>query len=63
MRTVHTSESRVLETVVELARAEKLTVYDASYLGLALRVGLPLITIDRALGAAASRRGVATTLP
>jgi predicted nucleic acid-binding protein len=42
-----------------LARAEGLTSYDAAYLELALRRGLPLATKDEALVAAAKRVGVA----
>jgi predicted nucleic acid-binding protein len=36
-----------------------LSAYDASYLELAMRRGLPLATADRALAAAASHAGVA----
>lgn len=46
------------ETLI-LARAERLTAYDASYLELAMRRGLPLATRDRDLRAAAKRLGVA----
>ena len=41
-----------------LARAEKLTVYDAVYLELALRKGVALATRDEVLREAARRRGV-----
>jgi predicted nucleic acid-binding protein len=41
-----------------LARAHRLTVYDASYLELALRGALPLATLDKQLAAAARREGV-----
>jgi predicted nucleic acid-binding protein len=47
-------------TTIELARREKLSVYDASYLALAIRRELPLATLDRALLAASRRCGVAT---
>jgi len=40
-------------------RAEGLTTYDATYLELAIRRGLPLMTKDAALIAAAGRSGVA----
>ncbi len=43
---------------VDLAAAERLTVYDASYLELAIRRALPLASKDRDLIAAAQRRGV-----
>lgn len=42
----------------ELAHRHGLTVYDASYLELALRYGLPLASLDRALNAAATAEGV-----
>lgn len=41
-----------------LAREQRLTVYDAAYLELALRLGLPLATGDRDLIAAAGNLGV-----
>jgi len=46
------------ETVLALARAHGLTVYDAAYLELALRLAIPLATLDRALAAAAPSAGV-----
>ena len=39
--------------VLTLARRHRLTVYDAAYLELALREGLPLATLDEALASAA----------
>ena len=39
--------------VLTLARRHRLTVYDASYLELSLREGLPLATLDRDLARAA----------
>jgi predicted nucleic acid-binding protein len=42
-----------------LARERNLTIYDAAYLELALREGLPLATLDRALEKAAVAEGVA----
>lgn len=53
---------RAWRETLALARAERLTTYDASYLELAIRGGLPLATRDRALAAAAKRAGV-TVLP
>lgn len=41
-----------------LARSHRLTTYDAAYLELALRLGLPLASRDQALNAAASKEGV-----
>lgn len=43
---------------VELARTHGLTVYDASYLALALSLGFQLATLDRALARAATAEGV-----
>ena len=43
------------DTTLQLARAHKLTVYDAVYLELAVRRHLPLVTFDAALAEAASR--------
>ena len=45
-------------SVVTLADSESLTFYDATYLELAIRRGLPLATSDAALRRAARRRGV-----
>ena len=47
-----------LGPVLELARAQGLSTYDAAYLDLAMREGLPLATQDEALRAAAQRVGV-----
>lgn len=49
---------RIFGQVLLLAREQGLSVYDATYLDLALRMGLPLATQDDALRAAASRVGV-----
>lgn len=43
--------------VLRLARTHKLSVYDASYLELALRERLPLATLDASLAAAALAEG------
>jgi predicted nucleic acid-binding protein len=45
--------------VLRLARAHRLSVYDAAYLELAQREGLPLATLDADLGRAAAGEGVA----
>jgi predicted nucleic acid-binding protein len=45
--------------VLRLARAHRLSVYDAAYLELALREGLPLATLDADLRRAALDEGVA----
>ena len=46
------------EVLMTLARRHCLTVYDAAYLELALREGLPLATLDAALADAARKEGV-----
>ena len=50
--------SRALGRVLDLARAERLTAYDAAYLELAMRLGLPLASKDADLCDAAERLGV-----
>jgi predicted nucleic acid-binding protein len=49
---------RAQREVLGLARREGLTVYDAAYLELAIREGLPLATLDTQLRAAAVRVSV-----
>ncbi len=49
---------RAWREILLLARAEGLTTYDAAYLELALRNGLPLATKDNALRQASIRNGV-----
>ena len=44
--------------ILSLARRCRLTVYDAAYLELALRTGLPPATLDAALAAATRAEGV-----
>jgi len=51
--------ARAWREILALARAQGLTTYDATYLELAIRRGLPLVTKDEALVAAAGRTGVA----
>jgi len=53
---------RALREVLTLARAEGLTTYDAAYLELAMRKGLPLASKDRALVAAADRAGISNLI-
>lgn len=50
--------SHALSHTLQLARRYKLSAYDASYLELALRLGLPLATLDEDLQKAAKRAGV-----
>lgn len=50
--------ARVLDRVLPVARDHKLSVYDATYLELAMRLSLPLATLDRQLAAAARGAGI-----
>ena len=52
-------EAVTISSVDELASRHGLTAYDAAYLELALRRGLPLATQDAALAAAMVKAGVA----
>ena len=47
-----------VDRLVDLARCERLSVYDATYLSLAMREGLPLATLDPELERAAETSGV-----
>ncbi len=47
-----------LDVSIALARGQGLTVYDAAYLELAMRTGVPLATKDVALAAGARSLGV-----
>ena len=49
---------RVWADTVELADLHGLTLYDATYLELALRTGLPLATLDKRLAKAARDTGI-----
>jgi predicted nucleic acid-binding protein len=57
------AHERARGEVLALARQENLTVYDAAYLELAMREGLPIATLDRALRLAAARVGVPEFAP
>ncbi|NOY99685.1 MAG: type II toxin-antitoxin system VapC family toxin [Chloroflexi bacterium] len=52
------SAPRMFAAVIGLAREQSLSSYDAAYLDLAMRAGLPLATLDSALREAALRCGV-----
>jgi predicted nucleic acid-binding protein len=54
---------RVFGDILALARTHDLSAYDASYLELATRSGLPLATLDDPLRAAAAAIGVAIYQP
>jgi predicted nucleic acid-binding protein len=52
------AESLAFTRILDLAREQRLTAYDASYLELAMRLGVPLASKDRDLCDAAERLGV-----
>jgi len=54
------SPERVLSAVLPLASEHGISVYDAMYLELSLRLGLPLATLDRKLAAVCDAAGVET---
>lgn len=49
---------RMLKEIVSLARQHRLSTYDASYLDLAMRLDLPLATLDASLTKAAKKSKV-----
>lgn len=49
---------RMVKEILSLARAYRLSSYDASYLDLAMRKGLPIATVDKDLTVAAKRSRV-----
>jgi predicted nucleic acid-binding protein len=53
------TNDHVWDRTLELADLHRLTVYDATYLELALRLSLPLATLDDDLRQAAQQEGVA----
>ena len=52
------TDVKALDATLKLARQEGLAAYDAAYLELALRLQLPLATLDTRLVEAATRCGV-----
>ncbi|MCC6940999.1 MAG: type II toxin-antitoxin system VapC family toxin [Novosphingobium sp.] len=50
--------SKALSDTLQIARRYRLSVYDASYLELSMREGVPLATLDQDLGKAANKAGV-----
>ncbi|MFV2058518.1 MAG: type II toxin-antitoxin system VapC family toxin [Thiohalomonadales bacterium] len=52
------TQHQAFSRIISIARSYKLTSYDASYLELALREGLPLATLDRDLLKAAKKANV-----
>jgi predicted nucleic acid-binding protein len=55
--------SRAWQDTIQLARTHQLSVYDAAYLELALRRGIPLASLDDRLKAAANASGVPAYRP
>ena len=51
--------THALDDTLNLARRHKLSAYDAAYLELSLRTGMPLATLDAGLAKAAATAGVA----
>jgi predicted nucleic acid-binding protein len=49
--------------LMDIARTNTLTVYNASYVELARRTGLPLATLDKAMVRAAKSEGIDLLLP
>jgi len=56
--TDHSPMGRAFTEVLSLARRYLLSVYDASYLDLAVRSGLPLASLDQRLKKAAEEAGI-----
>jgi len=52
------TRNRIWSDTLGLADKHRLTVYDATYLELALRLSLPLATLDEDLRSAAEREGI-----
>jgi predicted nucleic acid-binding protein len=52
------TDENALDSTLKLARQQGLAAYDAAYLELALRLKLPLATLDTRLAEAATRCGV-----
>jgi predicted nucleic acid-binding protein len=54
------TDAHAWNDTILLARAERLTLHDAAYLELAIRIDGTLATLDRALMRAARHLGIAT---
>lgn len=55
---VRTDAAPDVDTAFSLARGHRMSLYDALYLELALRVDVPLATLDHALSAAAGAEAI-----
>ena len=60
---INSTTPETIRHLLDLARTHDLSAHDASFLDLALNLGLPLATLDARLGAAADRAGVPPFLP
>jgi len=58
IRVDHTPPDTVFTHVLSIARTQFLSVYDAAYVELAVRIGAPIATLDDRLQQAASQLGV-----
>lgn len=54
----NSTSARALGSIYTLAKTEQLTVYDATYLEIAIRENLPIATFDKNLKKAAKRNNV-----
>ena len=59
VKTDRETDRRAWSSILRLAVEHRLTLYDAAYLELAVRRGMPLATLDGDLGRAAHAHGVA----
>lgn len=57
------TEANAWGNTLSLAAQHRLTLYDATYLELSMRLDLPLASLDRRLTEAAIRAGVTTAIP
>lgn len=53
-----TTHAHAWSSIFHLAESEQLSVYDASYLDLAIRLNLPIATVDARMRGAATRLGI-----
>ena len=60
--TLHPLSPQQRSTVLRLAEKHGLTAYDAAYLELAMRLSLPLASLDKPLLKAATAEGVASAI-
>ncbi|MBF0134801.1 MAG: type II toxin-antitoxin system VapC family toxin [Magnetococcales bacterium] len=58
IRIIQESPQRIFRNILDISRIYGLSSYDASYLDLAIREGLPLATLDEKLRKAACQAGV-----